>query len=109
MKIKDIDYYAKFIFSSIDGQNCLSTTDKDVLNEILSEETDEIKTGFTIGDVIFMKSFKDLKFKITDICIRRLVDDTKMVNIGFDFSDCKNWSGKNKEPLFIIQITIEKV
>ena len=48
MKIKDIDYYAKFIFSSIDGQNCLSTTDKDVLNEILSEETDEIKTGFTI-------------------------------------------------------------
>lgn len=109
MRIKDIDYYVKFIFSSIDGQNCLSTTDKEVLNEMKSKKTDETKTGFKIGDVIYMKSFKDLTFKITDIQIARLVDDTKLVNMGYNISDCANWSGVNKEPLFIIHITIEKV
>jgi hypothetical protein len=109
MKVKDINYYVKFIFSSVDGQNCLSTTDKEVLNEIKSAKTDQPMRDYTIGDIIYMDSDKDLKFKVTNILIRRLVDDTNTLKIGFDSSDCENISGEYKEPLFIIHIAIKKV
>lgn len=108
MKIKDINYYVKFIFSSLDGKNCLSTTDKDVLNCIKSAKTDQIMSDYSVGDLIYMDSDKELKFKVTDILINRLVDDTNSLKIGLDSSDCEN-TGDYKEALFNIHIIIEKI
>jgi len=112
MKVKDINYYVKFIISSLDGQMCLSTTDLEVLKLIKSEKTNEPMRNYTIGDIIYFDSEeeeKDQKLKVTDIRIRRLVDNTDTLNIGFDSSDCENIFGDYKEPLFIIHITIEKI
>jgi hypothetical protein len=111
MKVKDINYYVKFIFSSLDGQFCLSTTDLEVLKNIKSDKTNNTMRDYTIGDIIYFDSEeeKDQKLKVTDVRIRRLVDNTDTLKIGFDSSDCENIFGDYKEPLFILHITIEKV
>jgi len=111
MKVKDINYYVKFIFSSLDGQFCLSTTDLEVLKLIKSEKTNESKRNYTIGDIVYFDSNEERnqKLKVTDVRIRRLVDDTENLKYGFDSSDCVNMFGENKEALFIIHVTIEKI
>lgn len=111
MKVKNINYYVKFIFSSLDGQFCLSTTDLEVMKLIKSEKTNESKRNYTIGDIIYFDSDEERnqKLKVTDVRIRSLVDDTENLKYGFDSSDCENISGEYKEPLFIIHITIKKV
>lgn len=109
MKIKDLDYYAKFIFSTIsDSGECYSTTDRELLKFIKNHQTGEIKNGFSIGDVINFEP-ENKPFKITDISIRRMVDDTDLLKIGFDLSDCSNQQGILKEALFLVHITIEAI
>jgi len=108
MKIKDVKFYPRFILSTIDGKNCLSTTDLEVLKHIKSNKTNATMRDYTIGDVIYFDSDVE-RFKVINILIRRLVDDSQTLNIGFDTSDCDCPQGEIKEPLFIIHITIEKV
>ena len=110
MKTTDIPYYIKFVFSSLDGELCLTTTDLEVLKQIKSVKDGEIKRSYTIGDEIYFDSEEERnqKLKVTDVRIRRLCDDTKHVLLVFDLSDCEH-SGNWHEPLFIIHITIEKV
>ena len=64
--------------------------------------------GYSIGDVINFEPEKN-PFKITNILIRGLVEDTDMLKIGFDLADCENQQGVRKEALFIIHITIEPI
>ena len=109
MKIRDIDYYAKFIFSTVsDTGECYSTTDRETLKFVKYHKTGNSMAGFSIGDVIDFEPEKK-SFKITNILIRGLVDDTNMLKIGFDISDCVHQQGVRKEALFIIHITIEPV
>ena len=108
MKIRDIDYYAKFIFSTeSDTGDCYSTTDRETLKFVKYHKTGNSMTGFSIGDVIDFEPGKT--FKITNILIRGLVDDTDTLKIGFDISDCAHQQGVRKEALFIVHITIEPV
>lgn len=109
MKIRDIDYYAKFIFSTIsDSGECYSTTDREILKFIKNYNTGDSMNGFRIGDIINFEPEKK-PFKITNILINRLVDDTELLKIGFDLADCESQQGVQKEALFLIHITIENV
>ncbi|PKP32489.1 MAG: hypothetical protein CVU00_11635 [Bacteroidetes bacterium HGW-Bacteroidetes-17] len=109
MKIKYIDYYVKFIFSTVsDTGECYSTTDREILKFVKYSKTGNSMTGFSIGDIINFEPEKK-PFKITNILIRGLVDDTDTLKIGFDSSDCAHQQGVPKEALFIIHITIEPV
>ncbi len=109
MKIKDLDYYAKFIFSTVsDTGECYSTTDRELLKFVKNNKTGETKNGFSIGDVIKFEP-ENKPFKITDISIRRMVDDTKLLKIGLDLSDCANQQGEPKEALFLVHLTIEAI
>lgn len=111
MKVKDINYYVKFIFSSLDGQFCLSTTDLEAMKLIKSEKTNEFNRNYAIGDIIYFDSDeeRDQKLKVTDVRIVNLVDDTEILKYGFDSSGCANMVGEKKEALFIIHITIEEI
>lgn len=109
MKIRDINYYVKFIFSSTDGRDCLSTTDKEILNFIKSEKTHKPTREYSVGDIIYLEADSDSKYKVTDIAIRQLVDDTDMLKIGFDRSDKTDITGEYKEPLFIIDIAVDRL
>lgn len=109
MKIKDINYYAKFIFSTVsDTGECYSTTDRDMLKFIKHHKSDKSVSDLSIGDLIRFEPEQKV-FKIKDILIRGLVEDTDTLKIGVDLSDCAHTQGANKEALFIIHITIEPV
>ncbi|MHC1776251.1 MAG: hypothetical protein AB9834_12670 [Lentimicrobium sp.] len=110
MKVENLDYYAKFIFSSEDDAFCLSTTDIKVLRQIKSCQTDEIKRDYSIGDVIYFDTDeeRDIKMKVIDIRIWGIVDRTETLNSFIDSSECKVQYGKINEPLFLIRIIIER-
>lgn len=108
MKIKDLDYYAKFIFSTIsDTGECYSTTDRELLKFVKNHKTGESMNGFSVGDKIVFEP-ENKHFKITDISIRGMVDDTDLLKIGLDLSGCANQQGE-PEALFLIHITIEAI
>lgn len=109
MKIKDLNFYVKFIFSTIAANGeCHSTTDKELLMLVKSHKTGKSKTGYEIGDEIYFEP-DETPYKITNIIISSLVDDTDLLNIGIDLADCANQEGIKKEALFIIHITILKL
>lgn len=109
MKIKDLNFYVKFVFSTIaENGECHSTTDRELLMCIKSFKTDKSMMNYDIGDEIYFDPIKT-PYKITNIVIRRLVEDTDILKIGFDPSDCANQEGEHKDALFIIHITIEKI
>lgn len=109
MKIRDLDYYAKFIFSTIsDTGECYSTTDRELLKFVKNHKTGETMNGFSVGDIINFEP-ENKPFKITEISIRRMVDDTDLLKIGLDLSDCANQQGEPKEALFLVHITIQNI
>lgn len=109
MKIKDLAYFAKFIFSTIsDSGECYSTTDRELLKFVKNHKTGDSMNGFSIGDIINFEP-ENKTFKVTDISIRGMVDDTDLLKIGFDLSDCTNQQGSPKDALFLVHITIENI
>jgi hypothetical protein len=108
MKIKDLNYYVKFIFSTEDGNYCYSTTDREMLKNVEFHETNISPMDYKVDDVIHFKP-ETKPFKITNIWIRQLVEDTEVFNFGFDSEGCTHQQGIEKEFLFTIQFTIKEV
>jgi hypothetical protein len=108
MKIKDLKFYVKFIFSSETDNVCFSTTDRDMLKNIEFHETSISPMDYRVGDIIHFKPDKN-PYVITDIRIRQLVEDTDVLNYGFDSEDCTNMQGAEKEMLFSILISMNPV
>jgi hypothetical protein len=103
MKIKELDYYVKFIFSSREDNVCFSTTDREFLKNIVYHDTDNSPMDFKIGDVIRFKHYSK-SYKINDIHIRQLTDDTDVFKNG---TDCANGlQGVKKKFLFSIVLTM---
>jgi len=108
MKITDLDYYVKFVFSTDDGEFCFSTTDRDMLNEIKFHNTDNIPGDYQIGDKLRFGEVK-AQFEITNIKIKQLIEDTEVLGYGIDTNDCTQHSGMKKDHLLKIQITLKKI
>jgi len=107
MKITDLDYYVKFIFS--DGEDmCLSTTDREMLNHVKSNNTGKTPTGYKVGDILQF-SPDETPYEIKDIKIRGLIEDTELNKYGFDKEDCTQVQGEKKDFIFSINIRIEQV
>jgi len=108
MKIKDLNYYVKFIFSSASDNVCFSTTDRELLKSVEFHETGNSPMDYKIGDKIHFKP--DTKpYEIIDIRIRQLTEDTEVFKYGFDSEDCTNQQGIAKDYLFSILISMKPV
>jgi len=109
MKIKDLNYYVKFIFSCESENVCYSTTDREMLNQIEFHETGNSPMDYKIGDVIHFNPERK-PFKITDIHIRQLTEDTEVFKYGFDSADCSGkLHGIEKDYLFSVLISINPI
>ncbi len=108
MKITSLNYYVKFVFSSNNESYCVSTTDRNMLNHVKYHNSDTSPQEYKIGDIINFEP-DDSPFKIIDIYIRQIVEDTDVFNYGYDSLDCMEQQGEPKNHLFTIQITIERV
>lgn len=105
MKLIDIPYFVKFIFSCDNGE-CFSTTDSEMLKFIVDADTKKPIIKLNIGQKIQFESVADNSkiYEITDIIIRHLFEDTDSHNYGFDSEDCDYTQGEDKEWLFSILI-----
>jgi hypothetical protein len=107
MKITDLDYYVKFIFSCEKENVCYSTTDRSMLKNIEFHETGNSPMDYRIGDVIHFNPDKK-PYKITDIRISQLIEDTEVLKYGFDSEDCVGEpQGKVKDYLLTIRVTMQ--
>jgi len=106
MKITDLDYYVLFTFCDVDDDNiCFTTSDKNVLNTM--KVNNSKLSDFQIGDIINFPPQTE-NYKIKNIHIRKLVDDTNDYSFGWD-KEVSAPIGKNVNPLFSILVSIEKV
>lgn len=106
--ISDLDYYVKFIFSTVDGSFCFSTVDRDELDNVLSAYDSSICSGFQVGDEIKFNGQKD-HYLIKDIHVRQLAKHLDTLSYGVDLNGCISTSGRQKDPLFSILFTIDKL
>lgn len=106
MKIKDLNYYVKFIFSSESDSVCFSTTDRQMLNHVKFHKTGNTPMDYKIGDIIHFEPDKK-PYEITNIHVRQLTEDTEVFKYGFDSDDCTSQQGEQKEFLFSILISIK--
>ena len=108
MKIKDLDYYVKFIFSCSEKNVCFSTTDREFLKHVVFHKTGTSPMDYKIGDVLSFMPNIDVAYEITDIRVRQLVEDTEILNYGFDSEDCAGEpQGVQKDYLFSILFTMK--
>ncbi|OJX49862.1 MAG: hypothetical protein BGO88_08920 [Flavobacterium sp. 38-13] len=109
MKLIDIPYYVKFIFSCDSNDECFSTTDSEMMKFIVNASNKESISRLEIGQKIqFEPIARNPKvYEITNITIRHLFDDTDSHKYGFDSEDCEYNQGENKEWLFSILIKTE--
>ena len=110
MKVKDIPYYARFIFSGDNGA-CYSTTDKEILNFIIDRSTGEpifnIKRGQKISFISSDGTNDELIYTVEEITVRHLVDDLELLKYGIDLEDCTQSQGDEKEMLFSILVEMK--
>ncbi|WP_299009803.1 hypothetical protein [uncultured Tenacibaculum sp.] len=111
MKLKDIPYYAKFIFKTADNETCFSTTDFEMIKFIVDAHSDETINKLKIGQKIQFQPIEDNPdiYKVSDISIRHLYDDTETMSFGFDKEDCNINQGDRKEWLFSLLIKLDKI
>jgi hypothetical protein len=109
MKLADIPYFVKFIFSCENCDDCFSTTDSEMMKYVINESTGKPVIGLKIGQVLQFEPIDEnlKKYKIQDIIIRHLFDDTDGLKYGFDSQDCVSSQGEPKEWLFSILIKLE--
>ncbi len=108
MKVKDLKYYVKFIFSSYKDNVCYSTTDINMIQNIVYHDTNISINDLKIGDKITFKP-NPQSYKITNIKIREITPDTDVHNYGVDSEDCTNPIGEAKEYLLSIFVEMEPV
>lgn len=106
--ISDLDYYVKFIFSTVDDSFCFSTVDRDELDNVLSAYDSSICREFQVGDEIKFNGQKD-HYIIKNIRIRQLAKHLDTLSYGIDSKSCISLSGRSKNPLFSILFTIDKI
>lgn len=109
MKLTDIPYFAKFIFSNESTGECFSTTDSEMLKFVVTPTNRESITKLQIGQKIQFEPIEDNPkvHEITDIIIRHLFHDTDSHKYGIDLEDCTNSQGEDKEWLFSILINLK--
>ncbi len=109
MKLKDIPYFVKFIFSCDDCEDCFSITDSEMLKFVIDESSREPIHELKIGQVLQFELIDEnpKKYKVIDIIIRHLFDDTDSHKYGLDSQDCTSSQGENKEWLFSLLIKLE--
>lgn len=106
MRIKDLDFYVLFTFCDVNNDEiCYTTSDKNILNEFMVNGNP--MSSFTIGDMIEFPPQKQ-KYKIVNIQIRRLIDDTDEYSFGVD-KDVSDLIGDFHIPIFSILVSIEEV
>jgi hypothetical protein len=108
MEISKLKYYANFVFLTADVSFGYATTDVSCLRAITNSKYDDPIHDLGIGRSIKFPS-SDRVFKITDIKIRQIVDDTDFFTNpkGFDSFDYEPKDGEYKIPLFKVLIEIE--
>lgn len=110
MKLEQIPYFVKFIFSCENGE-CFSTSDSEMLKFIIDAKTKESISALSIGQKVMFEPTKDNNktYEITDIKIRHIFDDTEMHKYGVDMEDCIYPQGESKEWLFSILISTKTI
>lgn len=111
MKLSNIPFFVKFIFSCENCNDCFSTTDSEMLKYIVYESTGKPINDLRIGQIIQFEPLdeNEKKYKIIDIIIRHLFEDTDTHKYGFDSQDCTESQGETKEWLFSILIKLETI
>lgn len=107
MKLNQIPYYVEFVFLS-SNDDCMSTVDNDMLQFIKDESTGEPITSLDIGDTIRFEP-KNNRYKVTNISIRHLFDDTNLTKAVFDLEGCTERQGKAKDWLFTVMVKMNLV
>jgi hypothetical protein len=105
MKIAQLPY-VKFVFLCNDG-SCYSTADIAMLEHIRQPNSDNRAYSFDVGDRITFAPNSDKVFRITEVAIRHLHDDTNMMRLGFDSEDCVSMQGAAKEWILKVLIRAE--
>ncbi|WP_445720331.1 hypothetical protein [Flavobacterium sp.] len=108
MKVNNLKYYPLFIFKSSDF--CLQTADNDLLQFIFDINMN-IKTNFRINDEMLFKMDNGnlRKFKITNIEINNVVDDTDLNQMGIISYGCSETIGKHKDELMFNFIEMTEI
>ena len=109
MKLIDIPYYVKFIFSCDSNDECFSTTDSEMMKFIVNASNKEPISRLEIGQKIQFEPITENQnvYAITNIIIRHLFEDTDSHKYGMDSEDCLYTQGEQKEWLFSILIKTE--
>ena len=111
MKLKDIPYFIKFTFiGDEEDYNCYSLADRETLKFVKSKHSKESVSSLKTGDEIYFESdASDIKhYRITEILIQHIVDDTDSLKYGIDSEDCIE-QGEPKEWLFKILVRMHKL
>ena len=103
MKITNLPYFVKFIFSSDEG-DCYQTSKIDNLQFIIDDATNDKIDKLYIGQKIRVEEHS---YEIYDIKIRHLFDDTYYHRYGVDLESCN--CPDDNEWLFSILVSIKKV
>lgn len=112
MLIKDLPYFVKFVFVINNSDVGYATTDIEQFKNIQLEFNDRLTdfVAIRIGYILSIKEPEnDKRYKITDIAIKNIVEDTKNVNLGSDKEDIKDeyMIGLHKKYLFSIFIYMD--
>ncbi len=107
MKISELPYYVKFVFLCSDGA-CYSTADIAMLNHIKKPGSEQRVFSLDVGDSIVFEPDGEKVYRITEVAIRHLVDDTDTMRLGVDTEDCTSMQGRPKEWLLKVLIKAER-
>ncbi|MDQ0064175.1 hypothetical protein [Chryseobacterium lathyri] len=110
MKLEQIPYFVKFIFSCENGE-CFSTSDSEMLKFIIDQNSNEKINKLYIGQKLKFEPIEENEktYEITDIKIRHIFPDIDDHKIGFDMEDCEYSQGENKEWLFSILVSTKVI
>ncbi|AQW92982.1 hypothetical protein [Elizabethkingia anophelis] len=110
MELKDLPYFVKFIFSC-ENDECISTTDSEMLKYVIDKNTGEEIRSLYIGQNLNFEPIKenDKTYEIIDIKIRHLFHNTDYHNKGIDLQDCQYPQGEIKEWLFSILVSTKVI
>ncbi|WP_282133019.1 hypothetical protein [Cellulophaga baltica] len=108
MKISQLSHYPNFVFLSTNSEDCFSTTDVEMLKHIKNANSSNDISSIEIGDEIYFSPAKDIRYRVENIKILKLWDDTDNFKYGIDTSNCIQ-QGELKEQLFKILVEIKTV
>ena len=105
MNIAELPYYVQFVFSASNG-DCMQTTDPELMDFIKRGDSNERAHRLKVGDVIRSEP-EGKKYKITEIVIRYLYDDTELMKYGIDLEGCVESQGETKDALFGVLVKMD--